>query len=105
MHVLPFYGIPQGEGVYQVSLSESQYRKLVAFIAQTFTTDDTGRSDKVIGASQGYGDVFYRAEPRFSPFYSCNVWTGQALRQAGIRMGVWTPFVQSLEWSLTAVSK
>lgn len=102
VHVLPLFGRPRGEGVHQLDLSERQYGKLVAFIAQTFATDEAGGGDVISGASQGFGDIFYLARPRFSPIYTCNVWTGQALRAAGVRMGRWTPFVQSVEWSLTS---
>jgi len=100
VHVLPFYGAPYGEGVYQVDLSEDQYRRLTEFVAATFTTRPDGHGELVPDVTHGYGDVFYHARPRFSIFYSCNAWTGTALREAGITVGVWTPFAQSLEWAL-----
>lgn len=101
VHVLPFYGVPYGEGVYPVRLDERQYRRLVAFLAATFEIAGNGEPRLVSGVTQGYGDVFYHAEPRFSAFYGCNAWTGEALRTAGITVGIWTPFAQSVEWSLS----
>jgi uncharacterized protein (TIGR02117 family) len=100
VHVLPFYGAPYGEGVYQVDLSEDQYRRLTDFIAATFTSHADGRGQMLADVTHGYGDIFYHARPRFSLFYSCNAWTGDALREAGIPVGIWTPFAQSLEWAL-----
>jgi len=41
-------------------------------------------------------DVFFPATGRFHLFRTCNVWVGDVLRQAGIRVGVWTPFTWSL---------
>ncbi|EBA12374.1 probable urease-associated protein [Roseobacter sp. CCS2] len=41
-------------------------------------------------------DLFYPAKGRFHLFRTCNVWVGDMLRQAGIRVGIWTPFTWSL---------
>lgn len=101
VHILPFYGVPYGEGVYPVQLDESQYRRLVAFLAATLETGGNGEPRLVSGVTQGYGDIFYHGQPRFSAFYGCNAWTGEALRTAGISVGIWTPFAQSLEWALS----
>lgn len=101
VHVLPLYGVPYGEGVYPVRLDDSQYRRLVSFVAQTLETGENGDARLITGVTQGFGDVFYRGGPRFSAFYGCNAWTGEALRTAGISVGFWTPFAQSLEWALS----
>ena len=101
VHVLPIRGAPQGPGVYRVELDDTQYARLVRFVAASFKTDPNGDAALIPGVTQGFGDVFYRANGRFSPFYSCNVWTGHALRQAGIRVGIWTPFAQSIEWNMS----
>ncbi len=37
-------------------------------------------------------DRFYPARGRYSALVTCNVWTGRALRAAGVRTGIWTPF-------------
>ena len=101
MHVQPWSGsITVGEGVFPLELGEDQYRRLVDFVAATFSGDDNGSALLLEGITQGYGDVFYRARPRFSMFYGCNAWTGEALRTAGVSFGVWTPFAQSIEWNM-----
>ena len=101
IHVLPLYGAPYGDGVFPVRLDEDQYSRLVAFVAGTLETGRSGKAVLIPGVTQGYGDVFYHARPRFSAFYGCNAWTGEALRTAGISVGIWTPFSQSLEWALS----
>lgn len=104
MHVLPYSGEFGGEGVYRLELNDMQYRELVEFISNTFSTDRDGRAELLAGITQGFGDVFYRARPRFSMFYGCNAWTGEALRQAGVPVGRWTPFAQSIEWNMSRIS-
>jgi len=100
IHVVPFYGTPYGAGVYRIELNEGQYGRLIRFVGETFLTGSGGDGLLLDDVSQGYGDVFYQARPLFSIFYSCNAWTGDALRKAGVRVGAWTPFAQSLEWAL-----
>ncbi len=36
-------------------------------------------------------DCFYEAKGTYSMFYTCNVWTSNTLKAAGIKIGVWTP--------------
>lgn len=100
MHVQPYDRPLAGRGVYQLNLLPEQYARLIAFVAETFAVDDAGRAELIPDITQGFGDVFYRARPRFSLFYGCNAWTGQALREAGVPFGLWTPFAQSVEWNM-----
>lgn len=104
MHVLPYSGAFQGDRVYRLDLDAAQYRRLVDFVSDTFSTDGDNRAELLEGITQGFGDVFYRASPRFSLFYGCNAWTGEALRYAGVDVGRWTPFAQSIEWNMGRIS-
>lgn len=72
--------------VRELVVTPDQYRRLAAYIAASFRPD---------GAHQpGYAayDAFYDATGHYSALTTCNSWTGTALRQAGIRVGAWTPF-------------
>lgn len=82
-----------------IRLTSEQYRRLAAFIRSSFRLDADGAPIHVPG---GYtaADTFYEGNGGFSMFYNCNAWTGQALRAAGVRMGLWTPFEQSVMWRL-----
>lgn len=104
MHVLPYSGAFHGDGVYRLELDDAQYRRLLGFVSNTFSTSEDNRAELLDGITQGFGDVFYRANPRFSLFYGCNAWTGEALRQAGVDVGRWTPFAQSIEWNIGRIS-
>ena len=82
-----------GETVRAITLSPDQYRRLAAVIRAQFVPG---------GAHyHGYGgwDAFYEARGRYSALHTCNAWTGDMLRAAGIRVGAWTPFpVTVLGW-------
>jgi uncharacterized protein (TIGR02117 family) len=67
-------------------LTTEEYRRLSDFIERTFAD-----SREVV---PGYGprDVFYAAKGRYSIFRTCNVWTGDALKYAGVQTAVWSPF-------------
>lgn len=45
-------------------------------------------------------DAFFRASTAFNGFYTCNSWVGDALRGAGVPLGIWTPSPQSLRLRL-----
>lgn len=81
------------DDVRRVVLRPEEYRRLAAFI----------RASVVPGARRysGYGryDVFYQSRGHYSARRTCNAWTGDALRHAGVRTGAWTPFpVTVLGW-------
>ena len=78
--------------VRRLVVTQEQYRRLAAYIAQTVAP----------GAKtyRGYGpyDAFYDGTGRYSAFRTCNAWTGEALRSAGVRVGWWTPFPNTVMW-------
>jgi len=80
-------------------LTAEQYRRLAAYVRSSFRLDEDGAPIHVPG---GYGDAdtFYEGGGSFSMFFNCNAWTGAALRAGGVRMGLWTPFEQSVMWRL-----
>lgn len=75
-----------GDGARPIVLRPDEYRRLAAFVRASVA----GRP----AALRGYGpnDAFYTARGRYSALRTCNAWTGEALRVAGVRVGRWTPF-------------
>lgn len=75
-------------------LSEEEYRRLSAYIRASFRLNAAGQSQPV----KGYGpaDAFYEGRGHYDAFKTCNAWTGDALRHAGVKVGAWTPF----SWSV-----
>jgi uncharacterized protein (TIGR02117 family) len=82
-----------------IRLTSDQYRRLAAYVRSSFRLDANGAPVHVPG---GYtdADTFYEGDGPFSMFFNCNSWTGAALRAGGVRMGLWTPFEQSVMWRL-----
>lgn len=83
-----------------IRVTPGQYARLVAFIRARFRLDPRGRTIALIGRGYREGDMFYEARGGYSLVLTCNEWTGRALRAAGIRTGLWTPFEQSIMWRL-----
>ncbi|MES2755229.1 MAG: TIGR02117 family protein [Pseudomonadota bacterium] len=81
-----------GADVRAVMLRPAEYRRLVAFIRASFAERTAPQF--------GYGpnDAFYTARGRYSALTTCNAWTGDALRHAGVRVGAWTPFPATVMW-------
>lgn len=76
--------------VRSVLLRPEEYRRLADFIRASFAVGPDGRAGSVPG--YGRSDAFYAAHGRYNAIRTCNSWTGEALRHAGVRMGAWTPF-------------
>lgn len=96
MHVdhLPFPA--PGPDTRIITLRPAEYRRLARFIRASFGASGWHRT--------GYfaADAFYDGRGRYSAIRTCNTWTGDALRQAGVRIGAWTPFaVTVMEWFKT----
>lgn len=83
-----------------IVLRPDEYRRLTAYIARRFRRDAGGRTIPVLGRGYGPNDMFYEANGGYSFVLTCNEWTGRALRAAGVRTGLWTPFEQSIMWRL-----
>lgn len=79
-----------------ILLTPDQYRQLSSFILASFRLAPDGMP--IAMAGYGASDSFYEARGRYDLFRTSNEWTGAALRRAGIRIGIWTPFAQSIMW-------
>lgn len=74
-----------GPDVRRVVLRPQEYRRLAAFVAASLAS-------RRYWPGYAGNDVFYEARGRYSAAWTCNNWTGAALRAAGVRIGRWTPF-------------
>jgi uncharacterized protein (TIGR02117 family) len=83
-----------------LTITRDEYRRLAEHLRGSFERDAAGRTIPVLGRGYGTSDMFYEAVGGYSALYTCNSWTGEALRAAGVRMGVWTPLSQSVMWRL-----
>jgi uncharacterized protein (TIGR02117 family) len=81
-------------------LTRTEYARLAAHLRRSFQLDAEGRTIPLIGRGYGQSDMFYEAVGPYNAVYTCNSWTGEALRGAGVKTGVWTPLSQSIMWRL-----
>jgi uncharacterized protein (TIGR02117 family) len=100
MHIQPLGEIAPQPGVYAYDLAKPDYARMMSQIRRSFGDEIRPIAD----VTQGFGDRFYEGAGRFSPIRGCNVWTGRRLRDAGIGVGLWTLFAQSLEFGLSRTS-
>lgn len=70
-------------------VSAAQYRAIIRDIRRSFRLNAAGESIPMPG--YGPDNLFYRANGRYSALHTCNNWTGDVLRRAGVKTGVWTP--------------
>lgn len=73
----------QWSKVIELRLSHTEFQSLITFIQNTF---DSHSLQTFLPLQKGlYGDsYFFRARPTYHLFYTCNMWTAQALQIAGV---------------------
>jgi uncharacterized protein (TIGR02117 family) len=73
----------------KLRVSLKQYHAIISQIRATFRLDKQGRS--VATPAYGPDNLFYDSYGHYNALHTCNNWTGDILRKAGIRIGIWTP--------------
>lgn len=91
MHVDYLKAPPKiGERGKSISISERQYKALIAYIKESFLMKE-GKAMLIDHAGYGKRDKFFEANGRYSLFMTCNEWTGDGMQAAEMKVGVWTP--------------
>ena len=93
VHVTYYHKMLVDEYCYRVEVDSVQLLQLRDYILASLDTDDKGNAILIhTDAQYGYSDAFYEARGAYSIFYSCNTWTNQGLKKAGMPSGIWTVF-------------
>jgi uncharacterized protein (TIGR02117 family) len=66
-----------------------QYHSIIRQIRAAFLLD--ARHESQENPAYGPDNVFYVARGHYTALHTCNSWTGDVLRNAGVRIGIWTP--------------
>ncbi|MES2760781.1 MAG: TIGR02117 family protein [Bacteroidota bacterium] len=90
MHVTYCRSMRPGERVKKVRISVSDYRNLIASICGSFNLKEQ-KLQLIQHPSYGQHDNYFEANGTYGIFKTCNVWTGNTLKDANIPMGLWTP--------------
>ena len=90
MHVTFYKHLKENQSCKKLQISIENYKKLIAFINESFQTK-SGEFLKIeTNAVYGKHDVFYEANGSYSLFYTCNSWANQALKAANQKAALWT---------------
>ncbi len=93
MHTQFHNRLKENDHCVAIRLHPDQYRKLVAFISGSFQKDSTGFVIPIsTNAVYGKHDAFYEALGSYSMLKTCNTWTNEALKSAGLKACLWTPW-------------
>ena len=83
LHVAPLAQEPQGSWATPVAVSEPGLQTLSRELAAEAVRDADGRP-VVLGPGKGDGAVFLAARTPYRAWRTCNVWTAERLRAAGV---------------------
>lgn len=72
-------------------ISIEQYRQLVSSIERVLPDVPPGESREVLRGTY-VDDAYYEAVGSYTLGNTCNTWVGDTLAEAGVEMGMWTPF-------------
>lgn len=82
----------------EIRLTPEQYRRLWTSIRSEFQLSSDGRPIRIDHPGYGFGDAFYHGIGKANAISTCNQWTADRLRVAGVKAPLWSPFVQGLVW-------
>ena len=90
MHVTFYKNLKENKSCKKIQISLENYKKMIAFINESFQTK-SGEFLKIeTDAVYGKHDLFYEANGSYSLFYTCNSWANQALKAANQKAALWT---------------
>jgi len=93
MHVTYHHQLKEGERCAKVMISNEEYQRLITYIKTGFETNHSGEVIHIVtNANYGANDAFYEGTGNYHLFHSCNTWTNNALKAAGMKSSIWTPF-------------
>lgn len=85
--------------VYRRFIDQRGYQRLLEIIRRSHQLDQRKRAVPIPGMGYSDNDAFFVAIGRYHPLRTCNQWTGEALRQAGLKVALWAPFSFALMYS------
>ena len=70
-------------------VTQKQYHHIIRQIRASFLLNAQGES--IAHSAYASDNLFYDSKGHYSAINTCNSWTGSILRNAGVKMGIWTP--------------
>lgn len=72
-------------------ITTAQYARLVDSIERVMPPTTNGEARAILRGTY-VDDAYYEATGTYTMIDTCNTWVGEALAEAGVEMGLWTPF-------------
>ena len=91
--------------VRRLRLRPEEYRRLWAAVRAGFVLDPRGRPVRIDHPGYGPADAFYEGAGKASAVSTCNQWTADTLRLAGVRASLWAPFPFGVTWRYRKVAR
>ncbi|MBZ4189150.1 TIGR02117 family protein [Niabella beijingensis] len=97
LHVTYYKHVSEGPLCRKLQLTEGQYRKLAGYVEAALDRNAGGAPVYIDTRAQyNRDDAFYEAKGAYSLFHTCNSWTNNALKTAGLKACKWAAFDKGL---------
>ena len=81
----------------RIKISLDEYKRLSDFIRDGFERTPSGEVIQIITtANYSSHDAFYIAKGRYHLFHTCNTWTINAFKYAGLKTALWSPYASGV---------
>jgi uncharacterized protein (TIGR02117 family) len=104
MHVSLWPTPVEDDLTVKIRLTEEEYQRLISYIVDSFKWGSDNQAIKIDHPGYGDFDLFFESSLKFHLFRTCNVWTNQGLKQAGVRTSLWTPYDKPILYQLSKIN-
>jgi len=94
VHIEPAYRVY--ENWIPIELCDFQLAAMETYILSSFSRNEQGQIMEMPGLTYTGYDKFYEADGTYTMFNSCNNWANGALKAAGVKAPIWSPFAQGV---------
>jgi uncharacterized protein (TIGR02117 family) len=101
MHVTYYNHVPSvNEQTRKITISAEQYKNFVKYISSSFLSVNNEFVPINCCHYDGVNDNFYEARGTYNLFRTCNGWSNEGLKKAGVKTALWAPFDKSVLYHL-----
>ena len=92
MHTTFYKTITEITSCKKIKISKENYKKMTAYISNSFKRDLNQNIEWISGHSYAKNDAFYNAIGSYSLFKTCNSWANSTLKESNQKAAFWTPY-------------
>lgn len=103
LHVTYYNNIQLDDLTKSIQITDTQYQNLIKYIENSIEIGSDSKPQLIETTAQyGQNDAFYEAHRSYSVFFTCNSWTNDALKTAGIKASKWVAFDKGILYQHSA---